>query len=129
MSTNINVNNHEYEWNILLRFDFPKPVSCVSSCPCGSCCSCPLRLIPIVLKFTPSSEFDFISRIFARLPAKYLLSLVEIRAHQLYVLKNEHYFEWMKKRNGTWYFNTDVNKDEDTLFWNRKRIEFINQHF
>jgi hypothetical protein len=38
----------------------------------------------------------------------------------------ENCLEWLLKTNGKYYFNINVNDDEETLHWNNFRNEYIN---
>ncbi len=35
----------------------------------------------------------------------------------------ENCLKWLMKSNGKYYFNTDINDDEETLYWNNFRNE------
>ena len=105
-------NNDGYKWNIIITANFPPEIDDLT------------RQIVIDIQYTPLNEIDFINRIFNSIPLIYVVFLVKISA--CHIRENEENFPWMKKRNGKYFFNTDINDDKDTKFWNRKRIEFIN---
>lgn len=39
--------------------------------------------------------------------------------------KNNNFIDWLIKRNGKYYFNTDINEDDDTKYWNDFRNKYI----
>ena len=71
-----------------------------------------------IIDFEISLEKPFIISILRELPLERLKDLVKISLCQV---ENCKYLllDWLMARNGKYYFNTEVNDDEDTKSWNR----------
>jgi hypothetical protein len=107
--------NTAYKWNVIITADFPPNFYKIPHS----------RQAMIDIQYTPLNEIDFINHILEGLPTHYLFHLIKISACHIGADEEHPYPKWMKKRNGKFYFNTDINGDKDTKFWNRKRNECL----
>ncbi len=74
----------------------------------------------------PDSEEDAVRAMLQRLEPQDAVDLTKISVCQLVQDDDEEPLPWLLKRNGKFYFNTDVNMDEDTARWHCSRCRFLN---
>jgi hypothetical protein len=72
------------------------------------------------------SEADLLEQIFHQLTdldQLYKLSILQYNCD-----KAEDALEWLIKRRGKFYFNIDINDDEDTKMWHDFKVKYIKTH-
>jgi hypothetical protein len=74
------------------------------------------------------SEAGFVQAVFAELDDEKLAELVKISACMHYA-SGEEIESWIPPREGKFYFNPEVNDDEDTVRWAaQKNAELVRRH-
>jgi hypothetical protein len=74
------------------------------------------------------SEAGFVQAVFAELDDEKLAELVKISAC-IHFTPGEEIESWIPPREGKFYFNTEVNDDEDTIRWAaQKNAELVRRH-
>ena len=72
------------------------------------------------------SEADLLEQIFDQLTD--LDQLYKLSICQYNCNKAENVLEWLNKRRGKFYFNIDINNDEDTKIWRDFKDKYIKTH-
>jgi len=73
------------------------------------------------MKYNPKDMEDFIVNIFERLDLRYVSDIVKISCSSPHMRD----IKWYEERNGKFYFNPNVNDDDDTRYLDMCRKYFI----
>ena len=71
------------------------------------------------------TEEKMITSALAELSVDELKNLVKFSFCQIRKSENEKIVEWFSKTNGKYYFNSDINPDNETKYWKNFRDDFI----
>lgn len=75
---------------------------------------------------TSISEKEFVRQIFSMSPN--LQNLFKISCCQIILNDREPILSFLTQNNGKYYFNTEVNKDEETKCWCHIKQSYIDEH-
>lgn len=68
------------------------------------------------------TEEDFVNQIFDELSRGEIVDLIKISICQML---DTEIVDWLMKRNGKFYFNIEINKDNDTQKWYDFKINYL----
>lgn len=72
-----------------------------------------------------TTQTEFLNLIFKELLPEELLDLVKFSCYQKVQSNNENILPFILGSNGKYYFNPDINQDQETLEWYQLRNKFV----